>query len=334
MNETETRLTAFDLPSATVVEQKLAQIQDFQQLIRRSLRDGHDYGVIPGTNKPTLLKPGAEKIAKLLGMADTYEIIESVVDWDRPLFAYTVRCRLKMIGSGEIVAEGLGECNSHESKYRWRQGERTCPECGSEGAIIKGKREFGGGWLCWQKKEGCGAKWPDGAEAIESQSVERVENMETADQKNTFLKMAKKRSLVDAALSVGRLSDLFTQDMEDLRPMASAVVEVEAREEMPLEEPQRPVQRSTAPRRPTPPPVVEATVREAPAENAENAGPSSLHVPEEITQKMFAQMCEASGWGQADVIGLLGSSAMEWIKSDSHRTYRTAWLACVEAARS
>ena len=102
-------------------------------------------------------------------------------------------------------------------------------------------------------------------------------------------------------------------------------------EEMSLEPPQRPVQRSTASRRPTPPPVVEATVREAPAENA---GPSSLHIPEEVTQKMFGQMCEASGWGQADVIGLLGSSAMAWIREDKHRTYRTAWLACVEAASS
>ena len=33
---------------------------------------------------------------------------------------------------------------------------------------------------------------------------------------NTVLKMAKKRALVDAALMVGSLSDLFTQDLEDM----------------------------------------------------------------------------------------------------------------------
>ena len=33
--------------------------------------------------------------------------------------------------------------------------------------------------------------------------------------KNTVLKMAKKRALVDAALAIGRLSDLFTQDIDD-----------------------------------------------------------------------------------------------------------------------
>ena len=33
---------------------------------------------------------------------------------------------------------------------------------------------------------------------------------------NTVLKMAKKRALVDAALLVGSLSDIFTQDLEDM----------------------------------------------------------------------------------------------------------------------
>ena len=33
---------------------------------------------------------------------------------------------------------------------------------------------------------------------------------------NTILKMAKKRALVDATLSAGRLSNIFTQDIEDM----------------------------------------------------------------------------------------------------------------------
>src|SRR5690606_29527760 len=33
---------------------------------------------------------------------------------------------------------------------------------------------------------------------------------------NTCLKMAKKRAQVDAALTVGSLSDIFTQDLEDM----------------------------------------------------------------------------------------------------------------------
>lgn len=38
----------------------------------------------------------------------------------------------------------------------------TCPRCNVTGAIIPGKPEFGGGWLCWPKMPGtagCGAKY-------------------------------------------------------------------------------------------------------------------------------------------------------------------------------
>jgi hypothetical protein len=37
----------------------------------------------------------------------------------------------------------------------------VCPVCGKD-AVIKGKAEYGGGWLCFGKKGGCGAKWPEG----------------------------------------------------------------------------------------------------------------------------------------------------------------------------
>ena len=34
-----------------------------------------------------------------------------------------------------------------------------CPKCGKTDSVIKGKPEFGGGWLCYSKKNGCGEKW-------------------------------------------------------------------------------------------------------------------------------------------------------------------------------
>lgn len=34
-----------------------------------------------------------------------------------------------------------------------------CPACGVVGAIIVGKPEYGGGWLCFRRKGGCGAKF-------------------------------------------------------------------------------------------------------------------------------------------------------------------------------
>jgi len=202
------------LPDETSFKRDIQAINRFQQVAHANLVSGQDYGVIPGTQKPTLLKPGAEKIAKLLGLADEYDILDRQEDWDKPFFRYLVKCRLISVRTGIVISEGLGECNSMESKYRWRDSKRVCPECGAE-AIIKGKEQYGGGWICFAKKGGCGTKWNDGADEIEGQKLGRVENEDIYSQVNTILKMAKKRALVDAALSAGRLSNVFTQDIED-----------------------------------------------------------------------------------------------------------------------
>lgn len=206
---------ALALPDPGEFKNKLVAINEFQKVVHANLIPNQDFGVIPGTTKPTLLKPGAEKIAKLLNLADEYEILDRQEDWVKGFFRYLIKCRLRHIGSGLVVSEGLGECNSMESKYRWRETKRVCPICGAE-AILKGKGEYGGGWICFQKQGGCGAKWPNGAHEIENQKVGRVENEDIYTQVNTILKISKKRALVDATLSAGRLSNIFTQDVEDV----------------------------------------------------------------------------------------------------------------------
>jgi len=208
--------TALSLPDEGAFVASIQQINRFQKVVHANMVEGQDFGVIPGTNKPTLLKPGAEKIAKLLGLSDSYEIMDRQEVWPEPgFFRYLIKCSLRHVNTGNLISEGLGECNSMESKYRWRESKRICPQCGAE-AIIKGKAEYGGGWLCYKNKGGCGGKWEDGAAEIEGQSIGRIENEDIYSQVNTILKMAKKRALVDAALSAGRLSQVFTQDIEDI----------------------------------------------------------------------------------------------------------------------
>jgi hypothetical protein len=130
---------------------------------------------------------------------------------------YHVTCTLTHIATGAVVSEGVGCASTMESKHRWRGGGRLCPECG-KATIIKGKADYGGGWLCFQKKGGCGSKWKEGDDAIEGQSTDRVENPDPADQYNTVLKMAKKRAQVDCTLTACGASDLLSQDLEDLPP--------------------------------------------------------------------------------------------------------------------
>ena len=193
--------------------------------VTKLMERGEDYGEIPGTKKPTLLKPGAEKLCNLFGLIPRYEQVATVEDWTgadhagEPFFNYRVKCVLDR--GDAIMGEGEGSCSSWESKYRYRKSERVCPSCGKD-AIIKGKAEYGGGWVCFKKKNGCGATFKDGDPAIEGQTAGLVENPDLADQYNTVLKMGKKRALVDAVLTATAASDIFTQDIEEFADQPGA----------------------------------------------------------------------------------------------------------------
>src|SRR5829696_2152725 len=183
---------------AMSIESAVERYNAVTEFVSRVLRRDVDYGVIPGTEKRTLLKPGAEKLTTFFGLSTRFELLERIEDWTgeghggEPFFYYLYRCRL--MRGDVLIAEGDASCNSRESKYRWRESQRACPACG-QAAIIKGKEDFGGGWLCWKKKGGCGAKYPDGDQSIEGQQTGRVFNPDIADQVNTIQKMAQKRCL-------------------------------------------------------------------------------------------------------------------------------------------
>ena len=187
--------------------------------VKEIMIENTDFGVIPGTTgKPTLYKPGAEKLATFFGLTKRFEIIERVEDWTgeahkgEPFFYYLYRCSL--LRGDFLIAEADGSCSSFESKYRYRKAERICPSC-QQPAIINGKEEYGGGYVCFAKKGGCGAKFKKGDEQIESQKVGRMVNPDVCDQVNTIQKMAQKRALVGVVLLAVNASEFFTQDLED-----------------------------------------------------------------------------------------------------------------------
>jgi hypothetical protein len=216
---------------AMSIELAVERYSAVTEFVSRVLRRDVDYGVIPGTEKRTLLKPGAEKLTTFFGLSTRFQLLERIEDWTgeghggEPFFYYLYRCQLYR--GDLLIAEGDGSCNSRETKYRWRESQRLCPVC-SQSAIIKGREEYGGGWLCFKKRGGCGAKFRDGDEAIESQQTGRVFNPDIADQVNTIQKMAQKRSLVGSVLLAVNASEFFTQDVEDLHapptPVSPAAV--------------------------------------------------------------------------------------------------------------
>lgn len=198
---------------------------------REVLTEGSDYDVIPGTKKPSLLKPGAEVLNKMAGLVPTYPAITPTFGDGKmaPNIHYVVQCVLR-VGSqeGPAKASGVGSCNSWERKYRWRKAERICPNC-NKPAIIKGQAQYGGGWVCWKKKDGCGTKFAEDAPQIVDQVTGDVENPDPFDQDNTLLKMAKKRAYLDATLSEHAGSGLFTQDLEDSKREAERQSQAAAR---------------------------------------------------------------------------------------------------------
>lgn len=205
----------YSLPEKSQLKRDLIDINEFQAIVHANLIIDVDYGTIPGTNKPTLYKPGAEKIVKLLRLSDRYEILPaSIENWDKPFFYYQIKCVLTYEATGEVVSEGLGSCNSYEDKYRYRW------LWGSEVPSTMDKSKM----VTKRTKKG----------AI----LYRTDNEEIFTIVNTLLKMAKKRALIDAALSAGRLSNAFTQDLEDIKAKLDNdddpdVVDGEAANELP-----------------------------------------------------------------------------------------------------
>jgi hypothetical protein len=196
---------------AAELVKRLAVIEQAQ---RDAMKEGVDYGIVPGTQKPSLFKPGAEKL-NVLFQLDIQLVNEKL--WDGDHLTVMSHATVYHAPTGARLGYGEGLCTTKEKKYATRKEQRVCPECG-EPAVIKGKAQYGGGWLCWRKRDGCGTTWDDDtdqAKAFESAEVGEIPNPDLPDTWNTIVKMAEKRARVDAVLAVTGASALFTQDVED-----------------------------------------------------------------------------------------------------------------------
>ena len=79
-----------------------------------------DFGVIPGTQRPSLFKSGAEAIAMGYGLLQHYEMISSVenYDGDIPFFMYTIKCSLCKVVNGQeyVFSSAYGSANTREKR--------------------------------------------------------------------------------------------------------------------------------------------------------------------------------------------------------------------------
>lgn len=143
---------SLDTANEDQVKNRIAFLNTIAKIMENGLIAGVDYGIIPGTPKPCLLKSGAEKVLLLFGLSAEYEIVESSRTTQEVF--YMIKCNLKHLESGNVIAQSFGTCSNKE----------------------KGKE---------------------------------------AQPTNTILKIAQKRAMVGAAISVGNMSQVFTQDLDD-----------------------------------------------------------------------------------------------------------------------
>jgi len=185
-----TAVSIIDTLDNQTITHTMQKISTFQSIVQKTLKKDHDFGEIPGTNKPTLLKPGGEKICMMMGIVPEYEFLTKDVDFNKGLINYEMRCKL-MKGNYK-VSEGVGSCNSLEPKYRyiWLDEDKLPTHFSMDN--LESKERYG-------------------------RTQYKVDNPDIAGLANTILKMAKKRSFIDAVLQVASLSEIFTQDLEDMR---------------------------------------------------------------------------------------------------------------------
>lgn len=91
-------------------------IGNTQTILKRDI----DFGIIPGTQRPSLYKSGAEAIAMGYGLLQHYELVSSIENWDGdvPFFMYTVKCSLCKVVDGKeyVFSSAYGSANTQEKR--------------------------------------------------------------------------------------------------------------------------------------------------------------------------------------------------------------------------
>lgn len=233
-HDVEVEPTKSQLPTK-LTHKSIAEMKNLdefkKQLVKEIMKKGEhgtgaDYGSTPGI-KMMIFKEGIQTIKEAfnltVGVPKLHREIIPLKLSDGTIVNHigiTAMIPIHSLETGAMVGSGLGHCATIEDKYRYRGEERKCPEC--NGAfIIKGKSEYGGGWLCYKKKGGCGAKFNDEDTRITEQPIGRIENTNPHNVLNTVIGMSVKRGRSPGVLDTTGMDKYFRlpEDDEDEGPI-------------------------------------------------------------------------------------------------------------------
>ena len=119
-------------------EELASQAKKILEIKTKVMKEGVHYGTINGCRKPSLLKPGAEKLCAAFMLRPEFETIcredpERTINWEKwdykgkheiqgttkGYIDYDASCTLVHISTGETWAKNVsGSANNYESRYR------------------------------------------------------------------------------------------------------------------------------------------------------------------------------------------------------------------------
>ena len=190
-----TELPASDVKMLPIEEMK-KWYEKMTEFGKEILKLNIDYGLLEGSDKPALLKPGAEKIKKAFGLqVERMDCVREIFDIDNNYMDYTYKC---IITSKNGLRLGIcdGNANSKENKFRYifKPSEKVPVKKDLDKMKLEGRGK-------WKK---CSDKWV---------WFERGENPDVLSLKNSIQKIAQKRAFVGAILMATGASEFFTQDI-------------------------------------------------------------------------------------------------------------------------
>lgn len=159
-----------------------------RKLLQKALQQGRDFGTFGGVKKPSLLKPGAERVVLAFGCYARFTVVESEIDHDREV-RWTKRKQ------------------AYRNEYR---GDRRYDMVEEQGVSLGLYRYVVRCDIVSRETETVVGNCAGACSTLESKYIDRPRDVE-----NTVLKMAVKRALVGAVLLTFGLSDQFTQDLDD-----------------------------------------------------------------------------------------------------------------------
>ena len=98
----------------TKIKEILVKNANTNNLIKGILRENVDYGIIPGTQIPSLYQSGAGVLKKAFGITIKYELTDKIFITDKGKEFFYVEYKAKAFLQNKFLDEAIASCNSKE----------------------------------------------------------------------------------------------------------------------------------------------------------------------------------------------------------------------------